>query len=358
MKYSRFRSAVFLQFMGTVGSGIFVLPFLFSQSNFIFASIFLIFLTVITGFLNHFYVEIVSATEGDHQLSGYAQIYLGGKFKLVTSLNLMLLAFGAIIAYSKLFTNFTALLFPSLSVFTISGIFLFSVFLLFFFRQNLSRNVFLFIPIFMLFIPIFLFIYSLIPISEAGVLKLAAYPSFSFYGPLLFALSGFTIVPEVQETLGTNKKLSLVVFLGLFLAAITYFLYSFSIIKLSGQTLSIDSVTGMALVHPVLSKIIAGFGMVVTLRASFGFMIILRELFYRDLKIPLSISNYLPLLFPLAALFLKSVSLLTIISLTGHITIFISALIICLIRSKLPQTITTQFFIILIIISLSLGLWF
>lgn len=353
-----FVSAIFLMFMGTVGSGIFVLPYLFAHSNLIFASIFLVFLTTITAALNQFYVEIIKKTPGDHQLTGYASIYLGPKFKLITTLNLVLLAFGAITAYSKLFTSFLNLLFPSLSLSLASILYLAFLFLsLALSRERVGLGFRILVPIFILVIPVLLFIFSL---NSQFVIRNSSFlitsPSFAFFGATLFALSGFTIIPEVEETLGSNKKLSLAVLLGLLLAALIYFLYAFSVIRLSGQSLSINSVSGLASTYPLIAKFIAIFGLVITLRASFNFLIILRELFYRDLKISKTISNSLPFLFPVLALFLRSVSLISIISLTGHLTIFISALIICLIRLRLPHTFATQFFSLLIILSLTFGL--
>jgi hypothetical protein len=351
---NRFVKATFLQFVGTVGSGIFVLPFLFAQSNFIFASLFLIFFVVVTATFDHFYVEIINATSGDHQLTGYAEIYLGKKYKFITTLNLILLAFGAIVAYYKLFSNFSILIFPHISLFSISSIFLIVSFLMFYFRQQLSQNIFVFIPIFMLVVPILLFIFS---ITDYGIpISSNIYPNFSFIGATIFALSGFTIIPEVRESLGSNKKFSLAVLAGLLLAAFIYFLYTFSIIRLSGPLLSVDSLSGLAKIYPGVTKILAVFGMIITLRAASNFLIVLRELFYRDLNIPKSVSNFLPILFPFLALSLGTVSLITIISLTGHFTIFVSAIIICCIRLKLPRTFWTEFGVILVILSLSVGL--
>ena len=357
MKPSRFLSAVFLQFMGTVGSGIFVLPYLFAKSNFLFATFFLVYLTIITAFLNHFYVEIISSTPGDHQLTGYAQKYLGPKFKLVTTLNLILLACGAITAYSKLFQSFFILIIPQCSAIS-SIVYLITVIIIFALALSREREGlgFLLIPIFILLIPVVLFFIALNSPLEIRNLSLEISPSFMFYGATLFALSGFTIIPEVQETLGSNKKLFLAVFLGLILATITYFLFAFSVIRLSGPSLTVDSVTGLFRTFPVIALVLAIFGMVVTSKSTANFLIILRELFYRDLKISLPLSQMLPLLFPLVVLALTSVSLITIMSLTGHITIFVSAVIICLIRFRLPHNFSTLFISLLILLSLFFGL--
>jgi hypothetical protein len=355
---SRFLSASFLQFMGTIGSGIFVLPFLFHSSNLIFAGLFLVYLVFVTAVLNQFYVDIIINTSGDHQLAGYASIYLGHNFRLLTALNLLLLSFGAITTYTKLFIRFFTLLFPTIPSNNISIFLILLLFVIYLFRRYLDYNLFIIAPVFMLLIPLVLFLFSF---NYPPVNFNSSMPNLGFYGAALFALSGFTIIPEVQEIFGPSgshlrRKLSLAVISGLLLAAISYSLYIYSVIAISGSALSIDSVAGLVSSLPVFSKIMAVFGMVVTLRASFGFLVVLRELFYRDLKIPKVISDYLPLLFPLLTLTLGGISLITIISLTGNFTIFISALIICLIRLKIRSDFTSQFFCLMVIISLSMGL--
>ena len=359
LKNGSFISAVFLMFMGTVGSGIFVLPYLFSQSNLAFASFFLVVLGIITIALNRFYAHIVISTPGDHQLAGYAAKYLGQRFGLLATLNLLLLSFGAITAYLKLFQSFVTLLFPAIPPFLLFVFYflLLSTFYLLHFRP--SNRLSFIVPIFMLLIPVFLFCFSFSFMGHTSYF-INRVPNFSFFGATIYALSGFTIIPEVQEILlgdGRNRhSLHRAVTLGVILVIICYFLFVIGVIRLSNNGISIDSVTGISRSLPVLAKIIAIFGSVVVLRASFGFLLILRELFFRDLHFSSLVSNLLPLSFPLFSYALGSISLITIISLTGDITIFVSALLICLIRLRLSNTFWTQFWVISIMISLSLGL--
>ncbi|MBI2464626.1 hypothetical protein HYV64_00645 [Candidatus Shapirobacteria bacterium] len=360
MKNGSFLSAIFLMFMGTVGSGIFVLPYLFYHSNFIFAVFFLLILGLVTGVLNHFYAHIVTSTSGDHQLAGYARIYLGHRFASLATLNLLLLSFGAIAVYLKLFVSFISLLFPTFSPFLLLTFYFLLLSLLYFLYFHPSPTFDFIIPVFMLLIPIFLFVYSfrfsLLTINYS----LLTSPSFKFFGATIYALSGFTIIPEVQEILLKDKKhrhsLPLVVTLGMIMVIFCYLMFIYGVIAISNGGVSIDAVTGLSRSTPLLAKIISGFGAVIVMRASFGFLIVLRELFFRDLSLPKNLSNILPLSFPILALTLGSISLISLISLTGNITIFVSALLICLIRLRLPTTFWTQFWVLLVLISLFLGL--
>jgi len=353
----RFFRAVFLQFYATVGAGIFALPYLFYKSNFNFAVIFLVVLTIITGFLNYFYLEIVLSTEGDHQFSGYAQIYLGKNFRHLATLNLLLLGLGATVAYVKLFSNFLVILVPQLPLFIASLIFIGLLITSHLLRLDFVRRLESIIPAIILLIPLLLFSTALQTPSPPQV---HLDSSFSFFGPLIFALAGFTIIPEIEEVFrGRPKKYQstlLASFLGLFLIFLVYLIFSFSVVRISGSLLSIDSITGIFQIYPWLGRLLAVFGLLITYQASLNFLLVIRELFYRDFRISKSISQSLPMLVPLFALFLFTVPFIQVISLTGAITVYVSALMICAIRLKINHSWFTTLLAVLIFLSLTFGL--
>jgi amino acid permease len=356
---STFASAIFLQFVGTVGSGIFVLPYVFYHSNFLFAAIFLVLLGFVSGALNRFYCHIVSSTKGDHQLAGYAEIYLGPRFKYLALLNLILLSFGAMTAYQKLFSSFLSALFPVVGNYS-PYIFIGLLGLAIISKFKINRFFSILIPFFILLIPIVLFFYSAIFINHESYSMFQS-PSFLFYGATIFALSGLTIVPEIDETLrrGRPKKhetLALASSIGVALVVITYLLFSYSIVTLSGPSVSINTVSGLLVNSPFFALVISIFGIITTFRASLNFIHVLHELFFRDLGLSESKSVALSFAFPLLTLVAGSIPLLTIISLTGNITIFVSALLVILIRFELPRSFWTEFFAILVLVCLSLGL--
>jgi amino acid permease len=350
-------SAIFLIFTGTVGSGIFVLPYLFYHSNFVFASIFLLVLALVSLMLNLFYVQIVNSTPTSHQLAGYARIYLGPRFSSLASLNLIILSFGAIVAYSILFRNFMVVLLPSITAGNIIVIY-FIVLLAGYFNSGRSRYSFI-TPVLLLLVLALIFVVSLAS-QNPSFLVADQYPNFAFFGATIFSLSGFTIIPEVRQLLSINhqqKYLSLVTIVGTTIVAIIYFIFTYCIIILSQNNLSINTVSGLQVLHPQLAKIISLFGLIIVYRASVNFLNILHQLFSKDLLFSPTISKILPLMFPIVSVFMLAISLLTVISLTGHITIFISALIICLIRFKLPLNFWTQFSAILVMLTLTFGLF-
>lgn len=337
-----FRS-VFLQFSGTIGSGIFALPFLFFNSHFYLSSGALLLAFIITAILNHFYTDIILVTKGDHQLSGYAHQYFGLKLKLFSLLVVILLAFGAIFTYEKLFINFFHIFFPSLSLPIIFSIFFVLTAVIHLFPVKFLKKVSEIIPLIALAIPALLLFYSLLIPSTASFQTIPQNNfNFTIFGALLFSLSGFTIIPEMEELLRHHPRkkqfLPAASLIGLFLVIIFYLIFSYSVIRISGNHLTADSITGIFLTVPLLGKLIALLGLIITFKATQNFLLILRELFYRDLNLSKQVSNVLPLIFIILPLFFFSLSFINVISFTGSITIFLSAVIICLIHQKLPLT--------------------
>lgn len=355
----KYLQAVFLQFSGIMGAGIFALPYVFYRSNFPFALIGLIFLTVVTALLNHFYVEIILATKGDHQLSGYANLYLGKNFKLLTLLNVIVLGVGILLAYTKLSSSFLPVLFPFLPPFACQLIF---IFFILFFHLNSAKNFNLslqFLPIASIIIVFFLFFYSLI---NPGFSPPPVDNNFFYFGAAVFALAGFTVIPEVEEILRGSKDIKLLLnsasLSGLLLVSFVYILFFYAVIRLSGPLLSVDSVSGIAAAAPLIGKLLAVFGLINIFKASLNMLLVLKEYFFRDFGIRKNLSYLLSSLVPLSIFFFASTSFVQIISVTGSITVFISALIICLIRLKISPGLLIKILIAFTLLVLALGVYF
>lgn len=353
---SKYLHAIFLQLAGTIGSGIFALPFLFYSSD-IYFSVFILLLTFfITAVLNHFYIEIILHTGGDHQLSGYAHQYLGSKFKYLAFLTIIILAVGAIFTYEKLFISFFQILFPKISAAAIFAIFFILVSTTHLVKFNFLKKFSALIPFIILLIPIILFCYSLNlpPLSFPK-----ATFNFSLFGALLFSLSGFTILPEIEELLRSHPRIHEILprasFFGLLLTAIIYVIFSYSVIRISSSHPTADSITGIFLTLPFLGRFIALLGLFITFQAALNFILVLRELFYRDLKFSLKKSETFTLSFLVIPLTLFSFSITKVIPLTGSVTIFLSTALICLMRQKLPKNLFIDFLCIFEILCLGLG---
>src|SRR3989339_16909 len=190
---SLFSRATLLQLSGILGAGIFVLPYVFSQSRL--APLGLVLVTFVIAQINLFYTDIILATKGDHQLAGYAGIYLGSFFRRLTLVNFLVLNPCILLAYLILATKFLQALFPGLSLLSAVLIFLLPVSLFHLSSIKIFKSYYLIIPLFLVYFTFVIFIVSLFfPGSSSN----PAAPLFgNFIGPLVFALTGFTIIPEV-----------------------------------------------------------------------------------------------------------------------------------------------------------------
>jgi len=330
---------IFLQFSAIVGAGIFALPYLFYHSNFNSSIFFLICFTLVTGILNYFYIDVILHTSGDHQFSGYIQKHLGDKFKIWGLISIFLISCGAIFAYLKLAGIFLTILIPSLSPLLAILIFLFILTLVNLLRLKPSGIYFEILPLITLILILFIF-YNSFYFSNPINNNIFSF-NLDFFGVLIFSLSGFTVIPEIEELFrGSSNKKSLLKIsstIGLILASIIYIIFTYSIIKISGLKLSPDAVSGIIHSYPFLGKILAVLGLIVIFKASLNYILVLKEIFYRDLNFKKNTSYTLSFLIPFAVLFLLKVSFVNIISLTGSIAIGLSYIFICLMRFKLPH---------------------
>ena len=89
MKKEFFESIALL--MGTViGAGVLGIPYIVYKAGFLTGLLALVFLGVAVLFMNLFVGEIVLSTKGKHQLTGYAEKYLGKKGKVLMALSMFI----------------------------------------------------------------------------------------------------------------------------------------------------------------------------------------------------------------------------------------------------------------------------
>ncbi len=105
----------------TIGAGIFALPHVIAQAGLAIGLTYLLGLGILNLLLNIIYGEVILCTTGDHQLTGYAQIYLGKKGKALATAAMFFSLYGALLAYLIKIGQFLALIFglPSPLLFSV-----------------------------------------------------------------------------------------------------------------------------------------------------------------------------------------------------------------------------------------------
>ena len=224
-----------------IGAGILGLPYAFSRSGFFVGIFWLFFLGLITLYVNLCLGEITLRTKKFHQIPGYAELYLGKWGKKFTIFAMFFGIYAALLAYligegqslSQLFTGG----FEYSIHFAIAFWFMMTLFL----RDGIDglkkfelRGVILVTAI--------IFFTLLFFSKNIDTSNLATYDyNFLFYpfGVVLFALLGFSSVPEMRvEIMKKESFLRKAIIIGTIFPIILYSIFTFTFLGAFGKNVS------------------------------------------------------------------------------------------------------------------------
>lgn len=237
-------------FMGTViGAGILGVPYVVSQAG-LFTGIFLIFaLGIISAIIYMYLGETVLRTKENHQLTGYAEKYLGKKGKILMAFSMLIGIYGALIAYTigegKTFAsilgvdgrilfsligwNFTTNMLFSLLFFIIMAVVIYEGI------EAVGRSEYILMPI-MLIIIALICIISFFHTSPQNFTGFNLSKILLPYGVILFAFLGATAIPEMQLELKKNKHLlKRSIMIGIAIPLIFYTIFAIAIVGVTGS---------------------------------------------------------------------------------------------------------------------------
>jgi amino acid permease len=229
-----------------IGAGIFGLPFAFSKAPFYWNLLLFVAVFGLSLLLHYIYAGIIYITPGKHRFPGYVKRYLGHRAETIAAIFTVLSSYGAMLAYGILGAIFLEIifgldLFMGGIIFFVLGGLLFSRPLAYVGRVD-----------FYLSIPLLLFIlylaFRLLPISRAvNFSGIEAESWFFSYGILVFAMGGYSGLPDLHDLLGhtSGSIFKRIIFWSLFASALLYLLFIFTVVGVSGQIVSEDAITGL-----------------------------------------------------------------------------------------------------------------
>jgi hypothetical protein len=157
------------------------------------------------------------------------------------------------------------------------------------------------------------------------------------YGPILFALSGASLIPEIEEMLGENKKrLRWVVPVATLIPAAIYVLFIFFVVAISGARTSSEAISGLRnyLGSGIVS--IAFFaGILATLTSFITIALTLKKTFWYDLKMPKNISWAITCFVPFVLFLLGFKDFIGVIGLVGGVMMAVDGILILLMYKKI-----------------------
>ena len=328
--------AVFSLVGTTIGAGIFSLPYAFFKAGFIVGFLELIILLAVVLLIQLIIGEIALRTSGKKRFVSYAEEYLGRKWKLFAAFSTLLGGVGVLLVYMILAGRFLASLF-SLDAFTGSIIFFVIWFLVILSKPRLFGRVELFFGLSVASLIVALLVFNFIHINPDNFRGLNFTNLLLPYGVILFAISGFYVIPEMEDILGTEKlKLKRAIFYGTLISPVLYLIFIVIVLGVSGSLTSPDAIFGFA--QALNSKIILIIGSLLGLlavsQASLSYGIYIKETLWYDLGLNKWAAWLLTGVVPLGLFIFGIRDLVAVISIVGALFFGFQTVVVLLIHKK------------------------
>ena len=324
-----------------IGVGFFSLPQLTNRVGLGIMLSYFVILGGLTLLIHLFFGEVALATPDFLRLPGYAKIHLGTKGKRVALITMILGTYGSILAYliigGKFLAGLGLPLIGNNELLATLLYFAFGAILIYFGINPIAKTDFWSLIIMIL-------IFGTIFVSGSPGFKienLFAKTDFSKiflpYGPILFSLWGASMIPEIEEMLGKNKKaLKRVIIASLIFTAIFYLAFIFLVLGISGSKTSSDAISGL---RGFVSNKVLGLGLALGLITTFTSFIALgltiKKVFAYDLKVKPAAAFVLSCSVPLILFLLGFQDFLKVIGFVGGIMLGIEGTLILLMYKKI-----------------------
>ena len=218
-----------------VGAGILAIPYVVAKSGFLFGLIITVILGLSFLLLNLMTGEIVLRTHQQHQLTGYAEKYLGPWGKRLMMFSMVFGTYGALTAYLIGEGESLRAIFRWGNPLWYSILFFIIAFFIIYRGVKAAGKAELILIGVLLSIVVLIgvFSYQNVQISNLTYLNWAKF--FAPYGVILFALMGMPSVPEMQEVLEREKqKMKKAIIIGSIIPIVLYILFAFFVVGLIG----------------------------------------------------------------------------------------------------------------------------
>lgn len=346
MKKRHFFEAIATLVGTIIGAGILGIPYIVAKSGFLTGLIDIIIIGIICLLVNLYLGEIALRTKKDHQLTGYAEKYLGKTGKGLMAATMIFGIYGALIAYLLGEGEALKTIFGGSEI-IYSLIFFAVVATIIHFGIKALEESELAIGILMLAIIILI---SALLMNKVSIENLAVFDATKFlipYGVILFAFLGTSAIPEMKEELAANRKnLKKAIIIGSLIPIIIYSLFAFVVVGVIGS--SFDRLGPDERMATVALGMFTGKGMAVfanlfaVLAMTTSFIALgyaLKEMFNYDYNINKDVSWLLVVLVPLAVFLIDAfivdvTNFIAVLGLTGAIAGGLTGVLIVLMHQK------------------------
>ncbi len=325
--------------MGTIiGAGILGIPYVISKAGFLTGAFVIIFLGICAMGMNLALGEVILRTDGKHQLTGYAEKYLGKKGKYLMAVSMFIGLYGAMIAYLIGIGESLHAIFGFWTPFKFTILFLLLIMGVIYAGLKLVEEFELFIGSF-IFLSMVVFVFILFRSPDFLITRTF---SFSFsklflpYGVILFSYLGAVSLPEVKEgMIYYRDQFKKAIVIGSLLPIIMYLIFSFSMVAVFGINVTEIATIGLGQYFGSYMLIFTNFFAFLTLTGSFlALSLAMKEQYMFDYKINHGMSWFLTIILPITVIILGFRDFISTIGFAGSIAGGIDGILIILMLWK------------------------
>lgn len=330
-----------------IGVGFFSLPYITSQVGLWIMLAYFLVLGLLVALIHLLFGEVALKTPDFLRLPSYAQIYLGSWGKITALLAIVFGFLGAILAYlvigGEFLTNLLSPIFGGNSLIYTLLYFSAGALLILFGIKAISKVHFLGLSLF--FIILIIIFFKGLPSLRLENLFLISHQSFGLgnlflpYGPILFALWGTSMIPEIEEMLGESKSLlRKIIPIGILIPAIVYLFFIFMVLGIAGVNTSPEAISGLKsyLGTGIISLAFLA-GIITTFNAFLSTGLTLKKTLWYDFKIPKNIAWAITCFVPLFLFLIGLKDFIKIISFVGGVMLGIDGILILLMYQKISK---------------------
>jgi len=326
-----------------VGAGILGIPYVIAKAGFFYGLLLIAGIGISFIFLNLFAGEIILRTKEQHQLTGYAEKYLGKKGKKILTISLLISIYGALTAYLIGEGATLHAIFGFSSPLIYSIVFFIVATTIIYHGMKATGKAELILIALLLVTVILIGVFSYNQIQTKNFSSFDYHYLFLPYGVILFALMGLPALPEVQEVLGKEKKkMKKVILLGSIIPIVLYLLFTVVIIGIVGEDHfdllePNDRIATIALKMYSLPLLGTFANMLAVLAMFTSFLSLgtaLTEIYRYDYGFSKAIAFLLTFSIPLIIFFFQLTSFIAILGVTGAVAGGIDAILIIIMYWK------------------------
>lgn len=318
---------------GMVGVGLFGLPYAFSQAGFWVGMGLLVAIGLVTLLVDLMYGEVILRTHAQHQIMGYARLYLGSFAQRLLFFSAILMGYVGLLAYIIISGDFLSTL---LSPFFYTPIATYSVIFGIILSLVVLRGVKTVSHVELFFTGLFVVVMGLILFTGWPSIQVANFAGFNRanialpYGILLFAFGGLLAVPIQRQLLvGQERKLWPAISLAVLFTAVLYAIFTTTVVGVSGSATTPDAVSGLyQFFGNNISVLISLFGIFAITTAFLMHATAMVNTFHLDFKIHRFNAWLLAVVPPLALFLLGIRSFIGIISLAGGVALALEQILV------------------------------